>query len=54
MSKIGLLTLLQQDVNDITGLINYQEYGLTIDEMKKQARGIILNLQEHLEKLAEN
>lgn len=49
MSKIELLELLQQDIEDIKGLIEYDKYGLTKSKMKKQARGIILNLQEHLE-----
>lgn len=49
MSKIELLELLQQDIEDIKGLIEYDKYGLTKARMKKQARGIILNLQEHLE-----
>lgn len=49
MSKIELLELLQQDIEDIKGLIEYDNYGLTKANMKKQARGIILNLQEHLE-----
>lgn len=50
MSKIELLELLQQDIEDIKGLIDYDKYGLTKAKMKNQARGIILNLQEHLEK----
>ena len=53
MSKIELMDLLQQDIEDIKGLVNYDKYGMSKDTMKKQARGIILNLQEHLEKLAE-
>ena len=49
MNKFELLDLLQQDVKDINGLIEYDSYGLTKAEMRKQARGIIINLQEHLE-----
>lgn len=49
MSKIALLDLLQQDIEDMEGLINYDKYGLTKAEMRKQARGIIMNLREHLE-----
>lgn len=49
MSKIELLELLQQDIEDVKGLINYEKYGLTEEIMKNQARAIILNLQEHLE-----
>ena len=53
MSKIELLNLLQQDVEDIKRLIEYDRYGLTKENMKKQARGIILNLQEHLEQFVQ-
>lgn len=49
MSKIELLELLQQDIEDIKGLINYEKTGLTKNLAQNQARGIILNLQEHLE-----
>ena len=49
MPKISLFDLLQQDIQDLNGLVKYKEYGLNEKEMKKQARGIILNLQEHLE-----
>lgn len=49
MSKINLFDLLQQDIKDLNGLVNYKEYGLNEKVMKRQARGIILNLQEHLE-----
>ena len=53
MSKIELLELLQQDIEDIKGLVDYEKYGLTKDIMKKHARAIILNLQEHLEEFVE-
>jgi hypothetical protein len=33
---------------------SYKELGLTEEEMKKQARGIIINLQEHLEEFVQN
>ena len=49
MAKFELLDLIQQDIKDINGLVEYDKHGLTKSEMKKQARGIILNLQEHLE-----
>lgn len=49
MSKIQILDLLQQDIEDIKGLIQYDKYGLTKAKMKKQAHGIIINLEEHLE-----
>lgn len=49
-----LKQLLKQDIEDIKGLINYEQDGLTEDVMKNQARAIILNLQEHLEELVKN
>ena len=49
MSKIQLMELLQQDINDVKGLINFDEYGMSKKDMKKQARGIISNLETHLE-----
>lgn len=49
MSKAYLIELLQQDVEDIKGLIDYEKYGLTEELVKNQARAIILNLQDHLE-----
>lgn len=54
MPKIELLELLQQDIEDIKGVINYESYGMNKETMKKHARGIILNLQEHLEELIKN
>lgn len=49
MPKFDLLELLQQDIKDIKSLIKFDEYGMKKDEMKKMARGIILNLEEHFE-----
>jgi hypothetical protein len=49
MSKFELLELLQQDIEDLKSLFEYEKNKLTKIEMRKQARGIILNLQEHLE-----
>lgn len=49
MSKFELLKLLQEDIRDIKGLINFNENGLTIEEMKKIGEGIIGNLENHLE-----
>lgn len=49
MSTFDLMELLQQDIKDIKGLIKSDEYGMEKDEMKKMARGIILNLEEHLD-----
>lgn len=51
MTKISLFDLLQQDIQDLESLVKYKEYGLNEKTMKKQARGIILNLKEHLEDL---
>lgn len=44
-----LKQLLEQDIEDIKGLINYEQDGLTEDVVKHQARAILLNLQEHLD-----
>ncbi len=49
MSKISLLELLQQDIEDLKGVIDYKKHGMTEDSMQKQARAIVLNLQDHLE-----
>lgn len=54
MLKLELLDLLQQDIIDIKGLINYDKYGMSKENMKKQARGIIKNLAEHLEEFVKN
>lgn len=51
MAKFNVLELLQQDIEDIKGLMHYEEDGITEEVMKNQARAIILNLQEHLEEL---
>ena len=49
MSRYDLLELLQQDIKDIKSLIKFDEYGMKKEEMKIMAKGIILNLEEHLE-----
>lgn len=54
MPKIELLELLQQDIEDLKGIINYEKYGLTEEAMKRQVRAIILNLQDHLEEIILN
>ena len=54
MSKINLADLLQQDIEDLKSLADYKKLGLTEEEMKNQARGIILNLQDHLEEFIKN
>jgi len=54
MSNFELMDLIQQDIEDIKGLINYEKYGLTKIVMQNQARAIILNLQEHLEEFIQH
>lgn len=49
MSKFELLDLIQQDIKDIKGLIKFDEYGMNQEDMKKLARGIIANLEDHFE-----
>ncbi len=51
MSKINLFELLQQDLEDLKGLFNYKDYGLTEEQMKRQAKAIVANLEDHLEDL---
>ena len=51
MSKIKLAELLQQDMNDLKGIFDYESYGLTKEQAKLQARAIIENLEDHLEEL---
>lgn len=43
--------MIEQDIMDIKGLTNYTKYGLSNSFAQKLARGIILNLQEHLNEL---
>lgn len=47
--KKEIIKLLKQDVRDLKGLIEYEKYSLTDALIKKQARAISLNLQDHLE-----
>lgn len=51
MSKIELAELLQQDIIELKEIFDYKKYGLSEDMAKIQARGIFLNLQDHLEEL---
>jgi len=51
MSKIILAELLQQDIEDLKGVIQYKKYGLTHEQAQLHARGILANLEEHLEEL---
>jgi len=48
MSKFELLELIQQDIKDIKGLIKFDEYGMKNEDMKKMAKGIILNLEDFI------
>ncbi len=51
MSKIELAELLQQDINELRGVLIYDSYGLTKEQAQTQARAIISNLEDHLEEL---
>lgn len=54
MSRISTLELLQEDIEDLKGLMN-SENGELIDKiLQKQVRAIILNLEDHLETLIKN
>lgn len=54
MSKFELLELLQQDIEDLKSVFNYENYGLTKEQAKIQERAILTNLEDHLEELVEN
>lgn len=51
MSKIELAEALQSDINDLKGVFNYKDYGLTEKQIALQARAIMLNLENHIEEL---
>ena len=51
MSRIKLAELLQQDINDLKGVFNYESYGLTKKQAKVQAKAIFSNLENHIEEL---
>ena len=51
MSKISLAEALEQDIKDLEGVFAYEEYGMTKEQAKLQAKGIIGNLKEHIEEL---
>lgn len=53
MSMFKLLELLQQDIIEIKRLVNYDKYGLTLKQMKKLAKEIIRDLENHLEEYIE-
>lgn len=48
MDKNYLKISIEKDIEDVRGLINYKEYDANIELIKKQARGILLNLKDHL------
>lgn len=52
MSTIGLAELLQQDINELRNIIDNKFYNLT-EKTRMQTRGIITNLEDHLEELIE-
>lgn len=54
MFKITILDLLQQDIEDVKGIIDYEKYEMKKSLVRKQARAILLNLQDHLEEFVEN
>lgn len=49
MSRFELLELIQQDIEDIKGLFEYKKHSLTKIEIRKLAKGIIGNLEDHFE-----
>lgn len=49
MANNDLKELLNQDINDIKGLINCENDKLTEEVIRKQARAISLNVKEHLD-----
>lgn len=51
MSIIKLAELMQQDINDLKGIFNYENYGLTREQIKLLIREVMLNLEYHIEEL---
>lgn len=51
MSIIKLAELIQQDINDLKGIFNYENYGLTREQIKLLIREVMLNLEYHIEEL---
>ncbi|MDD3436696.1 MAG: hypothetical protein PHC64_06045 [Candidatus Gastranaerophilales bacterium] len=54
MSRIELAEFLQQDINELRGILVYNSYGLTTEQTTIQAKAIISNLEDHLEELLNN
>lgn len=53
MSKIELAESLQQDINELKGILVYNNYELTKEQATLQARAILSNLEDHLAELFE-
>lgn len=51
MSKIKLAESLQQDINDLNAIFNYEKYGMTKEQAKLQARAVMANLESNIEEL---
>lgn len=51
MSRFKLLDLIQKDIEEIKKLFEYEKHRLTKDKIRNLARGIIGNLEDHLEDL---
>jgi hypothetical protein len=49
MSRFELLELIQKDIEEIKSLFKYETHRLTKIRMRRLAKGIILNLEDHLE-----
>lgn len=53
MSRFDLLELIQQDIQEIKSLFSYEKHRLTKIETRRLAKGIIANLEDHLEEYIE-
>lgn len=51
MSMISLAEALEQDIRDLEGIFSYEKYGLTKEQARAQAKGIIANLKQNIEEL---
>jgi hypothetical protein len=49
MPKFTLLEFIQKDIEEIKNLFEYEKHKLTKIQTSRLARGIILNLEDHLE-----
>lgn len=49
MSRVELIKLIQQDIEDVKSLLNNKNYELSNELKKNLARAIILNLKDHLD-----